>query len=154
SATALLAGQLQEARSFAERATKSDPQSPHAWVALVRARMSQGDGPPTVPDAVTRTTHYRTQLAHLAAERGGAAEVLDRTSELLAEGVRTEEILLLRANALLAPISAGGNHAESRFADVDRLTTEALDRIDEFHPQAVRALVLRGNARERMGHAA
>ncbi|HEY9226534.1 MAG TPA: tetratricopeptide repeat protein, partial [Gemmatimonadaceae bacterium] len=153
SATALLSGRVSEARSLAERAVESDPQSPHAWIALVRAQMAQGDAFPMVPVAVTRTTHYRSQLAHIAAENGAAAEVLERTAELLAEGVRTEEVLLLRANALLAPTIALEDRTDSRFEEVDRLATEVLDRIDEFHPQAVRALVLRGNARERMGRA-
>lgn len=98
---AMLKGDLEQATAFAERAVAAHPGDPNAWSARAQIAAAAGESLPNPGEGVNTSITYRTTLARLAAMRRDWQEVITITSELMAEGAREPEILILRANARL-----------------------------------------------------
>ncbi|HEU0076176.1 MAG TPA: tetratricopeptide repeat protein, partial [Longimicrobiaceae bacterium] len=149
------AGELAQAETFAGRALAAHPDNADVWCAKAQLALAS-DGPlPVPPASVAESVRYRTMLAQIAAETGEWHEALRITAGLLAEGVRSADVLFNRANTLmsLVRIPTVGEDAE-RCRDAERLSSELISTLsDETHPQTIKALVLRAAARRALGRA-
>jgi len=145
----VMLGDLTSARAFAEAAIASDPTEIRAWIAAAEVAAASGDPAPVAPEQVATDKQYRVMLAETAVRHGDWDRALELTGELLHENERSPEVLELRAIALAdSPVGPSGVQP---WQEVDRLTTEAINAIDETDPLTVQALVLRSAARLRMG---
>jgi tetratricopeptide (TPR) repeat protein len=113
---------------LANRATQADPQSAYAWVAKEHVAAVAGESVPVVPPDVAASVEYRTGRVQLLLNMARATEALGLTTDLLAEGIRTPEILALRTQALLLT----DHHAMAVFdpqvaREIERLATEVID---------------------------
>ena len=125
------------------------PSDVRAWSALFDVASAAGQAVPTPPAEVSSDRDYRVMVAETAMRHGDWDRALELTSELLHENDRSPENLLVRAMALAdRPLGPSDNEP---WHDVDRLTTEAIDHVDEDDPLRVQALTLRSAVRLRMG---
>ncbi len=139
----LYAGDIGEAIVFAERAIVAAPRDPKAWVLKAQVDAEAGVSPVTPPEPVERSAEYRTVRAKIARDREEWASVLDVTAELLRTGERDPDVLLLRAEALVAP---GPPLAGSVVRDATELCGEVLEQVrNDDDPRVRRALELRSS---------
>jgi tetratricopeptide (TPR) repeat protein len=149
---ATFTGELAQAEGFAARAMAVHPVNIDVWRAKARLALSQGASAPEPPAAVAESPEYRTTLAQIAIETTDWGEALQITAGLLAEGIRSPDVLFVRANALMSLVRhpVTGEDLE-RCHDAERLSSELIERPDDTHPYSVKALVLRAVARRGLG---
>jgi tetratricopeptide (TPR) repeat protein len=149
-------GDLNSALAYAERAVKAHPADGTTWGVLAKVRDARREPLPVPTAQAEATSEYRTLIADVAAVNGDWQRVLDLTKQLLTENDRSEEVLFLRAAALASIHDLLTPEEDQRpWGDVERLTTELLDKIaDDSHPFVARALTLRALARRKLGHSA
>src|SRR6185437_8977629 len=93
------------------------------------------------PEPVARAAEYRTVVAKIARDREEWAKVLALTAELLQTGERDPDVLLLRAEALVAP---GPSLAGAIVRDATELCGEVVEQLrNDDDPRVHRALGLR-----------
>ena len=151
-------GDLVTASHYAARAVESHPDNVTAWTCRVQVARISSEPIEEVPAEVRSATEFRTVMAHVAMTESNWGEALKVTSELLQEGVRTEDVLFCRLSALanahstaVPSLMASDEYQIGRLQqlrDVDRLATELLDLIsDEMHQFTVPTYVARSYAR-------
>ena len=151
--SALLAGDLPTAITYADRALTAAPDDPNAWGAQTQIAIATGMPRPEPPASVAASKHYRTILAQIADQNNEWEHALEMTARLLAENVRSPEVLYCRANALLC-LCNGDDSSEDRerCQEAERLASELIDIIaDDTHPYTHKSIVLRANARRALG---
>jgi tetratricopeptide (TPR) repeat protein len=146
-------GELARAEAFAARGVAAHPADPDVWCAKAQLALASGAPMPAPPAAVAESPRYRTMLARIAADTAEWQEALDLTAGLLTEGVRSAEVLFIRANVLMWRVgSPAADEDVERCQDAERLASELIATLaDETHPQTVKALVLRSAARRALG---
>ena len=89
------------AQQWIDRAERHHPDDSHLWLfRLELARATQAELP-APPSDVANSPDYRTGLCTLSLHYGDPQAAADLSRQLLADGVRTAEVLVLRALALL-----------------------------------------------------
>jgi tetratricopeptide (TPR) repeat protein len=150
----ILIGDVSTASQYAERAIKVAPNEPFAWAARAQLAEARSEQMPTPPQDVASSESYQLTLAEIAARAGEWSTVIAITGAQLARGNRTENVLLLRANALLIKPPIAGDFASS-VEESDRLCTELLETLaDDSNPLTPRTLILRAQARAHLGREA
>ena len=121
-------GRLDAAQERAERVTLKHKNEPDAWI-LKADVASATRGDPTLPPlAVRSSTRYRSAICNILLREGKIAEMLDATAGLLRDDVRTPEVLVLRARALVTNDWGDvGVYAPEIAKEVEDLTSEAID---------------------------
>lgn len=141
-------GDFTQAEEFTARAVSAHPDNADIWRAKARLAVSRGVPLPTPPAAVAESTEFRTILAQLAMETAEWEEALQVTGELLADGVRTADVLFVRVNALMSLVRTPARTEDvARARDAERLATELTETLEETHPYTVKAFVLRSASR-------
>jgi tetratricopeptide (TPR) repeat protein len=150
---ALNAGDIQQATALADRAVEVAPEFPNAWGAKAQVAVAHGLALPKPPPIVADSEYYRAMLAQLAQAGGDWSGVLELTAGLLAEGVRSPEVLFLRANALVSIGPSDKKEAErERYREAERLVSDLVDTVaDETHKLMRKGLILRAHARRQLG---
>ena len=146
-------GDLVAAVAFANRAVAADSESPLAWSAKAYMAVAAGEPLPNPPAGVGESEHYRTALAQLSVDASEWERALSITADLLAAGVRSPDVLWLRATSLLNIDETNSQLAGSDpYSDAERLATDLIDTIaDDSHPYTHQGLVLRARARRLLG---
>lgn len=150
---ALELGDLEAARRYADVAAETAPSEPRAWAAVAIVRAAAEEPLPEVPEAVASSELFRTVCASIAMERRDFQLALGISEALLQDGIRTPGTLILRAGVLLEsnrdPVS--GRYTEQ--VDIERLATEAIEGLEDAHPQMTQALLIRATVRKAAGRA-
>jgi tetratricopeptide (TPR) repeat protein len=141
-------GDLAQAEGFAARALGAHPENTDVWRAKAQLALAQNLPLPQPPPSVAESAEYRTMIAVLAMETADWGEALRITADLFADGVRSADVLFVRANALMSMVrTPAGSDDLERCQDAERLSSELIAAVDDAHPFAVKALVLRAAAR-------
>jgi len=145
-------GDISEAEKFAAQAVAAHPDNPDVWRAKVRLAISQGVPIPAAPASVAESVEYRTFLAELAMEAADWVEALRVTAELLADGVRTADVLYVRTTAMMSLVRTPTDAEGLEYTrEAERLASDLVSTLDDAHPYTVKALVLRSAARRVLG---
>jgi tetratricopeptide (TPR) repeat protein len=149
---ALKQGEVNTAKTLAQRALDAHPHDPQSWGLQVHIAIANGEPIREPPSGVSASSHYRTVLAETATEAGDWARAIELTQSLIAEESQQPMLLLLRANALLSAPPPLLVEERERAQEAERLCTSAIELFgDETHPHMTYALVLRASARRRLG---
>nr|WP_128795573.1 tetratricopeptide repeat protein [Corallococcus coralloides] len=152
---ALHSGDVGMARTFVDQGVRAHPVDSDLWGVKAQVATAAGEPLPTPPSAVSTSEEYRTVLAHVAADVADWSRVLELTGSLLADGMKTPDVVFLRANAFLC-VSMRTSDAVDRaqLEDVERLTSELIRLCaDDAHPFTRKGLALRAMARSLLGRA-
>lgn len=145
-------GDLATAKAYASRATDAHRSSERAWAVAAEVAFASGEELPTPPPGVASSAHFRTVLAELYVRRSDWAVAGELTGNLLAEGVRKPEVLIVQAYSMFESPNADDVGRRERLENVERLTTEAIDLLPyDEHPLMSRALLLRSTALRELG---
>jgi tetratricopeptide (TPR) repeat protein len=149
-----LAGDVDDARIFAEKLIAAHPESTEAWATAVQVAAIIGDTAPKVPENISAASAYQCELARICLVRGDFDDARRITSSLIAAGDRSAPTLLLRVETLLANDVDQLPAAErlARATDVVRISTEILESHSPI-TDAIRrkALVTRSIAQRALG---
>jgi tetratricopeptide (TPR) repeat protein len=152
---AALTGELETARSFAERAIASGPDEPRAWGARLYVAAAAGEALPVAPTSVAASDYYRTVQAEIAFNQQNWDQVVTLTDSILKTGTREPGVLHLRVAALVSrEANSGAAPVREHSTDAERLATELIDGGERDNPQFVQVLVLRAVARRQLGRPA
>lgn len=149
------AGDLQLAKTFADRALASDPNDPDVWAMRAQIFAMCDTTPENPPGSIAETEAYQFALAQVAATAGDWPRVEEITAALLARGLRHPRTLYLRVMAL-ANLSERDESTEGaeRRANAIRLADDAIDALAEDAPLRGKLLVTRSELRRQAGDTA
>jgi len=149
----LAMGDRAAAGGFATAAQRVAPADPRAWITSLWVVRGTGQSAPMPPAAVAEDTAYLTALAQVAYAEQRFREADDLSSRVMQAGLRTADILLVRAQAAFAQTALPPTPGDrTTLADVDRWASEALDQLSNYdHPTARVALAVRAEVRFRLG---
>jgi len=150
--TAMGRGETQNAMDYVGRALMFEPDRPDSWGVRAQIRATLGLGVEEPPANVANDKAYQTHLANIAANDGRWSDVEKLTGLLLKANVRTPELLTLRAIGALNEIITVRLTEERRAlicSEVERLTTEAIDLLEDDGPTKIAVLALATRARAR-----
>jgi len=141
------------AAHYIDRAIEAVPDDPVNWAVKAQVSSSCGQFPINAPLLIKSSPNYRTALLYIFSKSCQWKEIIDSTGELFRDGIRTPEILFFRAQALLMQSSQIKDEIEQRknLLEVESLTAELCNLIDEDHPLFVKALIYRAEAGRRSG---
>ena len=98
---ALALGNLDIAQDRVDRALLKHPDDPTAWLLTTDIASAQRVALPLPPASIRTSPLYRTGLCNILLNQGQLSQVIQITDELLADDVRTPEVLVVRARALV-----------------------------------------------------
>lgn len=140
------------ALGYAERAIAAAPDDGHAWAALVHVRMATERDAPAVPPRVSDTVEYRAGFIQVLLNRGRVEEASVLIDGLLAEGQRTADLLVFKAQTLMTTAHQDvGIQSPEAAEQIERLTTEAIDEHEASDYMIARALLARAMGRRALG---
>ena len=142
-------GNLGSAVGFAEKAVAADSSDFQAWRAALEVAIASDGERPNPPTGVAGDPRYRLIVAEMELNQGDRSQARAVTAELLRENHRTAGVLVIRANALVSGDNSSADDA--LWNDVIRLTTEAIQKLDDADPLVSPALVIRSGAFRALG---
>ena len=120
-------GRLDVAQERADRATLKHKNEPDAWVLQADVASAKGMDAAPPPAAIRSSIPYRSALCNILLREGNVTDVINATAGLLTDGVRTPEVLVLRARALVTNDWGDVGLYEPEVAkEVEVLTSEAI----------------------------
>jgi tetratricopeptide (TPR) repeat protein len=148
-----LMGANDAALKYAKHCVEAHPEKASAWGTLHRVSVIAGAQLPAPAAPIASEPEFRLVIADMAHAQGDWSGVLNVTKGLLADDVRSAEVLFLHANARLAERQGVGEAVErGRLEDVVRFSTELIDKLDdESHPLTHKGMVIRGTALHLLG---
>jgi tetratricopeptide (TPR) repeat protein len=144
-------GEEERAVAFAERATAAEPGDGQAWACLAHVCLTTGRELPNVPARASETVEYRLGLTQAFLNRGRTAEAAALIDGLLAEGQRTADLLMFKAQALTGTLRGVVAPSRELAEQIERLTTEAIDEHEASDYTIAQALLARSLARHAVG---
>ena len=144
-------GNLDQAIGYAQAAVAADKTDAMGWAALALVMGMDNQAPPTPPVAVAASEHYRIARLQVAFNATDWKALEGESGELLADGMRTPEVLYFRVVSLLS-LANENKSQRSLVEEADRLAAEAVETMaDDSNPMTVECLALQAQARYLLG---
>ncbi len=125
---ALRLGKPDDATRLADRAVAIDGDNPKAWQAKVQVDAALGLPLLVAPPDVASSTTYKEALTVVAVNAGDWQRVVDLTAGLLADGVRSLDVLRYRCFGLLNIPESADVTTKERLLEAEQLATEIIEK--------------------------
>lgn len=147
-------GRLDVAQQHADRAVLKHPNEPNAWLLKADLASAIGEDPLPPPPPIRTSTQYRVGMCTILLREGRVLDVLEATDSLIKEGMRTPEVLVVRARALITNAWGDVGVYEPKVAEEAAALASEVVATDPDDAVLRDAYLVRAVARRSLGHEA